>query len=222
MKLNILVMLVAIGVASVARADTNLSRWEVDASAGAAYVTDPSFDLVGGNDALAAWNVRANVAPGWMQRRLEISAGFQGNGEGGSTFQTWQTSLTVRTLQLGLIYRQPIRGPFLVYGRAVGLFDFDHMELWTTDDSLHLQQSTNTFGVEASVGGEVIAVNWERASLGFDLEVGYALRFSAAHFDTMKPDDGGAKPAPVAFAPVNVGGINLSGIQWRLGAAVHF
>ncbi|MBS2032179.1 MAG: hypothetical protein JST54_30045 [Deltaproteobacteria bacterium] len=222
MKTTILVALTMVALGSTARAENNLSRWEVDASAGAAYVTDPSFDLVGGNDALAAANLRANFAPGWMQRRIEISAGFQGNGEGGSTFETWQTSLTVRTLQLGLIYRQPLRGPFLVYGRAVGLFDFDHLELWTTDNSLHLQQTTHTGGVEASVGAEVIAVTWERASLGFNLEVGYALRFAAASFDTLKPDDGSAKPTPVAFAAVNVGGINLSGIQWRLGAAVHF
>lgn len=207
--------------AAPAQAEPLDARWSVQASAGAAYVTDRSLDFIGGTDAMTVGDVRAGWAPWAWGRVVELNLGYTGTSERGTTFGSFETDLTVRTLQLGATYRRALVGPLTGFVRVAGLLDFARMELWSGEDALRLSQSTRGLGGIGTAGVEAAVVRWPHAQLGLVAEVGYALR-TAAKFDALSPDVGDPKPAPVAFTPVNAGTLSLSGIQWRLGAAVHF
>jgi hypothetical protein len=212
----------ALLVSSLAAAEDRPTKWSLSAATGASYVTDRSYDLIDGTDAVPVADLRAGFSPGWQGDRIELNVGYVRAGQGGTSFQTWQTELRTQTVQLGATYRYRFHVPFAVYGRAAWLVDFDRMELWTDDASPHLAQSTVTYGALAAGGGEAVIFDSGRAKVGLCLEVGYALRFAPANFDHLLPDVGDPKPAPVQFTAVNAGKVDLSGVQWRLGAAVHF
>jgi len=205
-----------------AAADPAPLRWSVALSAGAAYATDPSFDLVSGGDAMPAGEVRVGFSPGWLSGRLELDAAYGYHGAAGTTFQRWQTSLAVQSFQLGARYGLPVWRWLGVYGRAAALADIDHLALSSTDGAWRARQTTSTFGVLGALGAEARVVRTARFALGLALEVGYAQRFGAAHFGALVSSAGGDGPAPVAFAPVDAGRVDLSGLQWRMGVIAHF
>ena len=212
-------------LASPALADDEVAsvhRWSIDASTGASYVTDRSFDLVGGSDALPVGDFRLSFTPGWVHDHLELNAAYVILGEGGSALSTWQTSFQMQSVQLGALYRWRPSEVLSFFGRGAFVLDIDRLSLAASNDSLPLAQSALTAGVLLGAGTELTFVHARRFDAGITLEVGYALRFNPARFDQMKPDEGGAKPAPIAFESVNAGSFDVSGIQWRLGLAVHF
>jgi hypothetical protein len=197
-------------------------RWGLDASTGASYITDRNFDLVGGADALPVGDFRASFTPGWLANHLELNAAYVITGEGGSSASSWQSSFGMQSIQLGASYRWRPSTWIGFYARAAAVLDVDKLTLSATTDSLPLSQTAVTAGALGGLGTEFTFVHERHFDAGLTLEVGYALRFNSARFDQLKPDTGGAAPAPVAFAPVNAGAFDVSGIQWRVGVAVHF
>jgi len=218
-----LLTMILAAAAVTAPAPAHTEHWLMELSTGGAYVTDRSFDVASRTDALPKGDLRLGLAPGWLNRHLELDLGLELDGNSTSTFETWRTGFRSVGLQLGLRYRQPLGAHFSVYGRLAGLLDFDTLQLSTGDDSLALSQTLLSPGAQLGAGVEVIVASWDRGRFGFNLEVGYALHFAPAHFDGLKPDlDESADPAPVAFASVDAGKVDVSGIRWRLGAVLHF
>jgi hypothetical protein len=207
-----------------ARADDlgSSKRWSIDASTGAAYVTNRAFDTVGGSDALPVGDFRASYTPGWLSDHLELNAAFVIAGEGGSTLSTWQTSFGMDSFQLGASYRWRPSRWISFYGRGAVVLDVDRLSLSATNDALPLSQTALTVGGLLGLGTELTFFHEPLVDVGLTVEVGYALRFNDARFNQMKPDVGGSSPTPIAFEPVNAGQYDVSGMQWRLGLAVHF
>jgi hypothetical protein len=168
-------------------------------------------------------DLRVAYSPGWLAGRLALTLDYVGASGGGTTFGSWQTSLAVHSFQAGALYRYPVVGPLRVFGRAAALLDADHLNLSAGDNALQLGQWAATAGALAGAGAEVVASPSPSWQLGLVVEVGYALRFNEARFDRVQPSvDSGTSPAPVPFTPVDLGSLSLSGLQWRLGASVHF
>jgi hypothetical protein len=199
-----------------------LSRWAIDASTGAAYITSRSFDLIGGADAMPVGDFRVSFTPGWLHRHLELNLAYVITGEGGSTFQDWQTSFQMQTVQLGALYRWRFGDRLSLYARAAGLVDFDHLSLSMGSGTLPVSQDAVTGGVVGAGGLELIALRDRNFDLGFTLEVGYGQRFESASFENLTAQVGDPKPQPIAVTGINAGTLDVSGIEWRLGVAVHF
>jgi hypothetical protein len=216
-----LLAMIATAASIAASAPAPVPRWSLDMSLGGSYVTDRSFDLVSDVDALPSAELRVGLAPGWLNRHLELDLALGIDGNSGSTFQAWETSFTDWGVQLGLRYRQPLGHIFSAYGRVAGVVDLDRLRLSTGGDSPALSQTVLSPGVQFGAGVEVQLASWSGGRFGFTFEVDYVLHPAPARFDALTPDGDGA-PTPIAFVPVDAGSVNLSGLRWRLGAAVHF
>jgi hypothetical protein len=197
-----------------------LGRWSVEAGTGASYVTDRSFDFAASSDAMPVGDLRVGYRPGWLGNHLELGLAYVGATLGATTFQAWNTSLTVHSFQPGVLYRWSFGDRLSAYGRVAGLVDTARLDL-SAGEALPLYQRLWTGGALGAAGAEVIAVRGELTQIGVLAEVGYAYRPVKAHFDHLAPDVGGGSPAPVAVTPVDAGSIDLSGVQWRLSLALH-
>lgn len=207
---------------SMARADepAPVSRYWVQALGGATYLSDRSFDFIASSDPVAVGDVRFGYVPGWMKDRLELDFGYVGGTLGGTSLGVFHADYEIHSLQLGLRYRLPVASFFSVYGRLAALLDFNGLHLTDADESFHMSQWALTGGLEANVGAELTLYAWKAAQLGLVLEFGYAQRFNEARFDKVALER--VSKAAITPVAVDVGSLNVSGIQWRLGAVVHF
>jgi hypothetical protein len=222
MRRLISLLALAFVLPSLARAEEPrpVPRWWIQVEGGASYLSDRSFDLVASTDPVGVGDVRFGFVPGWYHDRIELDLGYAGGSLGGEALGTFKTNFEIHSLQLGVRYRQPIASFFSVYGRVAGLVDFNGLHLSDADANVRLSQWATTGGLLFNAGAELDAFTWRGGAVGFLLEFGYALRFNQARFDKISVDD--TAKESVAFSPVNVGSLNVSGIQWRLGAVVHF
>ncbi len=191
---------------------------------GSIWITDPSFDLVSGTDALP--NVLFGA--GWEAGRgsplaFEVAYGLAGASD--EVFEAIDTNFLLQQLQGAAIYRRPFSERWRWFARGAAALEHASLDLGA---SRILEASAWGLALEGTLGTELllpIAADGDEwgASLGLSVEAGYGLRpFGFDFAEATVEGDDEAEPPPTAAGPIDVGTLDASGPILRFGLSLRF
>lgn len=132
--------------------------------------------------------------------------------------------LTLQSVQVMASWHTPTVGPVRGYARGGTSLDFASVRVQGLE-GIALHDSAVTVGVEGTGGLELLIPlagdHQVGRHLAIYLDVGYAARLNRARFDGALPRAEASEPERIGFRPVDLGSLGLSGLVWRLGAALR-
>lgn len=197
-----------------------LPRWSTYLRVGAQWVTDPSFDLVSGVDAMP----RVELGLGWQASdALAFELGYGLASASATSFQTVDSQLTLHQFEASAVGRLPLTRSLRLIGRGGAGVELAHLSLSQTDSTVDGYGDTSTGLLLEATGGAELAFPLSMGEdpwgtrLQFSAEAGYGFRPFAARFDDLTRSGDGIRQGAV-----EVGTLDLSGPVLRFGAALWF